>query len=186
MENNNGYGNESKVETIPEADCHKDTDNSEKLQMETQFYQKSAAVMSHVKAGANWFYWIAGLSVVNTLIILLGGDRSFVFGLGTTMFLDVVASQIGGIFSYLAIGFDVVITGLFVLFGIFANKVYKWAFITGMVLYALDGIVYFVVFKDYLSIVFHIFALYCIFKGYKAIATLDSIYKSTKYNVESI
>jgi hypothetical protein len=34
---------------------------------------------------------------------------------------------------------DVVVAGVFVLFGVFATKKHLWAFIVGMILYALDG-----------------------------------------------
>ena len=35
-------------------------------------------------SGANWFFWIAGLSLVNSLIILFSGEWSFIVGLGAT------------------------------------------------------------------------------------------------------
>ena len=47
-------------------------------------YQTEAAF----KGGANWFFWIAGLSVINSLIITFGGEMSFVIGLGITQFID--------------------------------------------------------------------------------------------------
>ena len=42
----------------------------EKLRLENQF-----------KSGAGWFFIIAGLSIVNSIIILSGGSWSFIVGL---------------------------------------------------------------------------------------------------------
>lgn len=41
-----------------------------------------------------------------------------------------------------------------VFFGVFANKKHQWAFVTGMVLYALDAAIY-VLFQDWLGVAFH-------------------------------
>jgi hypothetical protein len=43
--------------------------------------------------GANWFYWIAALSLINTIIVFSGGDWAFFFGLGVTQVVDVIAVQ---------------------------------------------------------------------------------------------
>ncbi|HPM80992.1 MAG TPA: hypothetical protein PLF81_09845, partial [Candidatus Anammoximicrobium sp.] len=45
-------------------------------------------------SGAGWFYWIAALSLVNSIILLSGGDRHFVVGLGVTLVADVVAKEV--------------------------------------------------------------------------------------------
>jgi len=34
--------------------------------------------------GVSWFFFVAGLSVVNSLLVLFGADWSFIFGLGIT------------------------------------------------------------------------------------------------------
>ena len=38
--------------------------------------------------GAHWFYWVAGLSVVNWIILHQGGGLRFVVGLGITVIAD--------------------------------------------------------------------------------------------------
>src|SRR5262245_59525167 len=50
-----------------------------------------AAKMRH---GANWFLLIAGLSVANTVILLMEGNRHFVVGLGITQLVNVLALAI--------------------------------------------------------------------------------------------
>jgi hypothetical protein len=53
----------------------------------------------------------------------------------------------------------IVIAGIYVIFGIYAQKRRKWAFIVGMILYALDGLI-FLLGPDFVSIGFHVFMLY--------------------------
>jgi hypothetical protein len=43
---------------------------------------------ARVVNGAKWFYWIAGLSLVNSLVVVFGGNFHFVLGLGITSVVD--------------------------------------------------------------------------------------------------
>jgi hypothetical protein len=127
--------------------------------------EQSKLEQQHVN-GANWFYWIAALSLVNSAIIHFGGEWSFVIGLGITQFFDaiaaVVAAEAGAGAASLALAFaiaaDLAVAGAFVLFGVFARKRHTWAFVLGMLFYALDGLLFLLV-GDWLSIGFHVFAL---------------------------
>ncbi len=119
-----------------------------------------------VKSGASWFFWIVGLSLINTIIIIIGGDWRFLIGLGLTEFAAGVAyglgmSAIGPIIAFIIIG------GIFGTLGYFALKRYTWAFVVGMVLYFLDGLIFLLV-ADWLSIAFHIFVLICLGFGLRA------------------
>ena len=51
------------------------------------------------------------------------------------------------------------IAGLFLLFWNFARKGEKWAFLAGMALYAIDGMIL-IPFKDFLGVAFHAYALF--------------------------
>lgn len=128
-----------------------------------------------IKNGASWFYCIAGLSLVNTLALLIGLDWNFVIGLAVTQIIDSLASVIAGDVSAnigffikaAAVFMDVLIAGVFVLFGFFAHRKHGWSFITGMVFYTLDGLL-FLILQDYLAAGFHLLALYVMFRGYRA------------------
>ena len=124
----------------------------EKLKIEKQF-----------QSGADWFFWIAGLSLINSIILLAGSEWGFIIGLGITQIIDaiglLIAEEIGIAGKIISFIFDIIAAGIFVLFGVFARKRYKWAFITGMALYAIDGLIFLLV-QDFLSIGFHIFALF--------------------------
>ncbi len=124
--------------------------------------------------GAKWFYWIAGLSLVNTLLSLFGAGIVFVIGLGITQLADGIAAAAAQeypntsmIFHTIAILFNASIAGIYVLFGYFALKMQSWAFIVGMILFSLDSLLS-VLIQDWIGFGFHIFALIFIFKGYTA------------------
>lgn len=134
-----------------------------------------------LKIGANWFYWIAGLSVVNSLIQFFGGEWGFIVGLGITQVVDalaaVVAEQTGdgtGAIRLVALALDIGVAGLFALFGWFAGRRKAPAFVVGMILYALDGLLFLLV-QDWLSLGFHAFALFGLFGGLKALRSLREL-----------
>jgi len=132
--------------------------------------------------GANWFYWIAALSLINSAIMLFGGGWGFVVGLGATQVVDaivVMAAEEAGASGALApklvaLTLDAFLAGVFVLFGVFARKGLRWAFVVGMLLYALDGML-FVLVSDWLSFGFHVFALFGIWGGYAACRKLAEV-----------
>lgn len=126
-----------------------------------------------VQNGASWFFWIAGLSLVNSLSAVMGSDWGFIFGLGITQVFDALASQMAVAGKPIAFGINCVITAVFVLFGVFAQRRSKMAFLVGMVLYALDGGLSLLV-GDWLGVLVHGLALAMIFGGYAAMRKLDT------------
>jgi hypothetical protein len=148
-------------------------------QQQLNWMMKNADLQRRLKTGASNFYWIAGLSVINTLVSIFGGRITFVVGLGITQFVDGVAHGAAN-FSptnailFKGIGFiiSLVISSVFVFFGIFAAKGHKWAFITGLVLYCLDAILM-LVFKDFLGFGFHLFFLWLLYGGLRALNQIE-------------
>jgi hypothetical protein len=149
---------------------------------EEQKAAEQQMVLQQFKSGVNWFYWIAGLSILNSLIFTLGGDLYFVVGLGVNYLLTGIIYGMTGVdFTLLPTGIKiltlllcVIASSVFFLFGYLANKKSAWAFITGMILYTLDGLIFLMI-GDYLSIAFHAMALLFIFKGYSASQKLKRI-----------
>lgn len=129
-----------------------------------------------VVKSAKWFFWIAGLSVINSLLLLSGGKWNFVIGLGITQVIDTIAVSVAAdsaanldiFIKSAAFVVDLIIIGVVVAFGVFAKKMQKWGFITGMTLYALDGLI-FVLAKDLVGIGFHLFVLWMLYTGLKAL-----------------
>ena len=136
-------------------------------------------------SGGRWFYWIAALSLVTSVISLVGGGWAFFASLGLTQIIDAVAVQvlaprIGEGVKIVAFLFDVLAAGIFALMGYFATKRQTWAFVAGMVLYVLDAVVFlgFVTVFGAISLsavimaAFHAYVLWQVFNGYKACARL--------------
>ncbi|MDB6113740.1 MAG: hypothetical protein JWQ62_685 [Lacunisphaera sp.] len=115
-----------------------------------------------VMRGANWFWWIAALSLVNTLMIHSDSDRNFVIGLGFTLMVDVMFKSI----KWLAFGVDAVALGVIVGLGFLSRKGHFWAFVTGIVLYSLDALIYLAL-QDWMSVGFHGLALFYMIRGAK-------------------
>ena len=144
----------------------------------------------HAKLGANWFFWIAGLSVVNSLIAMFsptGGG--FVFGLGITRVIDAIgyglSEELGSAAKIAAFVLSLIPVGVFVVIGVFARKKYLWAFIVGMALYAIDGLLFLLV-KDWLSIGFHVFAIFCVLGGLKACIKLNAMLTREESTAEAV
>lgn len=130
---------------------------------------------ARLKGGANWFYWIAGLSLLNSLMWAFDIGYIFFIGLGVTQLVD---GFITGLVPYLApelatlvrvagLVVDVLIAGLFALFGFLAKKGHRWSLIFGAVLYALDTLIFLMV-PDFMSIGFHVLGLAIILTGLRA------------------
>ncbi len=144
---------------------------------------------NQLKGGANWFFWIAGLSLVNSLVFWFDGSLNFIVGLGITQIVDGFTSAIaaellpnvGTVIK--VIGFILVlgIAGVFALFGVMGRKRHQWALITGMILYAFDGLIFLFV-GDILSLGFHVFALLGVWRGLRALKKLIAV-ESGQINV---
>lgn len=122
--------------------------------------------------GAQWFLWISGLSIINTLILFFGGSVSFIFGLGITQLIEGLFIVTTGELSLSAALISILISGVFAIIWSFAKQLSKAAFIIGILVYSLDAILL-LVFQDWLSFGVHIYALVMIFKGYQSISKLN-------------
>lgn len=126
-----------------------------------------AVLARQTQVGGDWFFWIAGFSVINSLLSVFGANIHFVIGLGTTEVFESFAGKGFGTGTIIALLLDLLAAGTYALFGFFARRGAKWAFLTGMILYAIDAVLL-LVFKDWLSVAFHAYALFRIFQGFQA------------------
>ena len=132
-------------------------------------------------SGANWFFWIAALSLVNSLILLSDGERHFVVGLGVTLVSDSIAvvvarenPDIAMIAKSIAFGFALCVAGGVCLFGWLSRRAILPIFALGMILYLLDALIYLLV-GDWMSVGFHGFALFCMWGGFAAFQRMKAI-----------
>ncbi len=126
------------------------------------------AAVAHMRSGASWFYWIAALSLINSLTSLSGKGFAFAIGLGITH----VFAELGKDAKGIVLAFDLLATGLFVLFGVFAHKGHTWAFAAGMVLFALDTLLVLLQ-QSLISVALHGLVLYFLFRGMQACRELN-------------
>lgn len=172
------------VPSVPEvpAPAAHDAQSPPAVSPEQQAWaQKLLILHRQGRNGANWFYWVAALSLVNSAILLSGGGTHFVIGLGATLIVDLVAGQVAQhhpeiamVAKGIALGFDVIAAVIVIGFGWLASKRYLAAFAIGMVLYLLDGLL-FVLFQDWLSVGFHAFALVYMWKGLQSYRQLRAM-----------
>jgi hypothetical protein len=124
-----------------------------------------------VQSAARWFWWIAGLSLVNTVLFHSGSSTNFVIGLAMTT----LASAAFANNMPVAIGLAGITIGFYFLVGLYAQRSKLWAFYLGLAVYVLDGLIY-VLFQDWMSVAFHGLAAFFIFKG---IARVRELAQST-------
>jgi hypothetical protein len=151
--------------------------------------QRKLTLESKVRNGTNWFFWIGGLSIVNTLVYFFGGTFTFVIGLGATQFVDgfmsALAQDLGpgwNVARLLGLVIDICISGVFFLFGYLGRQRRPWAVIIGIVLYALDGVLL-LTFLDFIGAGFHLIALLSIAKSIKAINDLAVLERYSSGNI---
>jgi hypothetical protein len=150
-------------------------------EFENSYYESARpALEAEMRSGANWFYWIAGLSLVNTVISLVGANVAFGLGLGITQIFDAFASQMEGILKAapLIIGFTAI--AIFALFGYLGGKAQTWAIIAGMALYLLDALLLLLLMAlggglPIISLVIHGLGLYYLFNGLSACRRLNAL-----------
>ncbi len=128
-------------------------------------------VYQRYKSGANWFYWIAGLSLVTSIVSFSGGGWRFLLSLGTTQVFDGIgeglSTELGAAPKVVALVLDIFVTALFVLLGVLAGKRMLWAYMVGMIVFGLDGLVS-LLFQDLIGVVAHAVALFFMARGYMA------------------
>ena len=143
-------------------------------------YTQHSELAQRYRSGVNWFYWIAGLTIITSLIATFGGGIRFLISLGVTQFIDGVAAalapQLGGAVQVVALVLDLVVTGVFVVFGYLAGKKMLWAYITGMVVFLFDGLLS-LVFADWIGVIAHVAVLFVLFRGLQAGQQLVSLEK---------
>src|ERR1043166_7466261 len=141
------------------------------------------ALEQRTKSGARWFFWIAGLSIITSLVTFGGGSFAFFLSLGSTQVIDGfargLANDLGEGTKIVALVFDVLIAGVFALVGWFALKRHLWSFIVGMALFALDALIL-LAFQVWISFAFHALVIYWIFGGYSAARKLTALEKEMR------
>lgn len=150
---------------------------------------QEAGLVKVLYSGTNWFFWIAGLTLVNSFLAISGSDTSFGLGLGVTLLVDAVSQDIVQKHANMAAGVrvfefavDIVTVGLTALWGILGRKGQNWAIMTGGVLVVLDTLLLVLIAFTgggslFISIAIHVWALFGIFGAFGAGRQLTAIAK---------
>ena len=142
---------------------------------------RHAELVHNYKRGSNWFYWIAGLTIITSLIAVGGGGIRFLISLGVTQIIDGIAAglsaEMGAGTKVVALVLDLIVTGIFVLFGYLANQKQLWAYVIGIVVFALDGLLSLVV-GDIIGVLAHAFVLFFLIRGFIAGRDLIALEKA--------
>lgn len=129
-----------------------------------------------LKSTASWFWWIGGLSIVNSALSSSSKQFSFTFGLGISQIGDVMLASDSPLLSTLGFFVSYGFAFLFFLLAWLAKHA-PVALPVGIGIYAADSLI-FLVAQDWLGLGFHAFALLLIvggWRGYrKALASLLS------------
>jgi hypothetical protein len=133
------------------------------------------------QSGARWFYWIAALTVINSMINMNGGGINFIVGLSASQFVDGLAIGYAKDFASsavigktIALIVNILLAGVFFMFGKFAYSKQNLAFMLGMICYGADALLG-VPFGEWLGVGFHLFALFCIYGGMQANKKLQAL-----------
>ena len=113
-----------------------------------------------ILSDANWLWWIAALSLINTVLTHTGSETSFAVGLGFTLIADAIFREL----PVVALAIDLVSIGTITALGWFARRGQLWAFITGAVLYALDTLI-FIPLQAWIAVAFHVVATAFLVRG---------------------
>lgn len=133
-------------------------------------------LLSGRNSGASWFNTLALFAIVNAALTFMEVNLRFIFGLGVADIAAAVAqaseSQGAKVF---AIGVTLSAAAIFYALGLKARKGATWAFVVGMSLYTLDGMLWLLV-RDWLEVGCHAFAVWMMFQGMLANRRLKSLY----------
>jgi hypothetical protein len=88
--------------------------------------------------GADWFFWLAILSLINTLLVWYYKLPNTPIALGITQWLD-GTNSFGASMSTQSLGLNILIAGVLAMFGLLARRGSDLAFVVGIFLYVLDA-----------------------------------------------
>lgn len=126
--------------------------------------------------GGGWFYWIAGASILNTILSAAGTEWGLAIGLGLTYLIDGFAEALSNTVRtpIYAVIIDVAVAGGFLLIGRAARRGRLGWYAVGIVLYFLDGLL-FVLAEDILGIAVHAVAIFALISGWRASRSLKRV-----------
>lgn len=144
---------------------------------ERGFQEVSIADMMNLerqfKSGANWFYWLAGLSLLSTILLYMGSSIIPALTLGIAELLTYLALEEPSWIVVLAPMYLLSVSVIGVI-GFFSSKGVRWLYLIGIILIGLDTLLVLLA-VDIMGILFHAIALYFLIQGYIALGKLKQM-----------
>lgn len=137
-----------------------------------------------IQKSANWFFWIAVLSIINSVLFYIAPGLNFILGLGITQLVDGIIIDLMNASKWLALIPNLIIAGIFCFIGYRAKKYDKWTFAIGVVIYTLDAFLFLYV-KDWIGLGVHAFVLVMLSKGFYKVFEYDKVCKKLSENANN-
>ena len=132
-----------------------------------------AYLADRAASGANWFYWLAALSLGNSIWAFFNAGVSFWFGPGVTLFADLVGEQGGPGWKLAGLGFGIFFAAALALIGVFARRK-EAVFLAGILLYLLDTALVLLV-QAWIHLAVHAYVLFRLVQGWLALRNLKAL-----------
>ena len=114
--------------------------------------------------GANWFFGLAILSVINSLIVYNYNVPNTPIALGLTQWVDGTTSGFNASMSTTALVTNILIAGALAMFGLLARRGSDVAYVVGIFLYVIDAFLI-IGMRDFFGFGVHLIALFFLVKG---------------------
>lgn len=124
-----------------------------------------AMAYARLRSHASWFYWIAGLTIVNLVMVMMQSDYFMVAGLGLNYAIPELLGMENERYLMACYGLTGAGVVLFGLFGWLAGRGNLAAFAIGISLYALDTPVFVTKYFSVMGMAIHGLALWSLVSG---------------------
>lgn len=114
--------------------------------------------------GADWFMWLAVLSVINSLVVYFYNTPNTPVALGITQWFDGTHAGINSAMSTGWLVTNILIAGVLAMFGLLARRGSDIAFVVGIFLYLIDAFLVLGL-RDLFGFGVHLLGLFFLFKG---------------------
>lgn len=165
--------------TIPDLAPPNDPPSEEEIAKRKEI-RRRLLLLRRAKDGINWFYWVAGLSIISTIISLTGSTPNYFLGLGIVQLIDINAivvargTSLAPLMGWVAAAMDLLVAGIFVFFGYRGHRNHRNWTVAGIVVYTLDGLI-FLLSSVWLGVIVHAFIIYSLVRGLRAMDEVNRL-----------
>jgi hypothetical protein len=114
--------------------------------------------------GADWFFWIAILSLINSLIVFYYQTPNTPLALGVTRWLDGTTSGFNASMTLSGLATNILVAAVLAIFGLLSRRGSDIAFVVGIFLYVIDSFLV-IGLRDFFGFGVHLIALFFLVKG---------------------